>query len=61
VPPLIKGFLRLGALVGAGAGADRQFGTTDVLVILPVDRIDPRYFGHFGGPEETKSRVAPDA
>jgi putative hemolysin len=58
LPPLIKGYLRLGAFVGDGAVIDRQFGTTDVLVILPVDRIDPRYFGHFGGPEETKSRVA---
>jgi L-ornithine Nalpha-acyltransferase len=61
LPPLIKGYLRLGAFVGDGAVVDRQFGTTDVLIILPVDRIDPRYFGHFGGPEETKSRVALDA
>lgn len=61
LPPLIKGYLRLGAFVGDGAVIDRQFGTTDVLIILPVERIDPRYFGHFGGPEETKSRVALDA
>ena len=30
LPPLIKGYLRLGAFVGDGAVIDRQFGTTDV-------------------------------
>lgn len=58
MPPLIKGYLRLGAFVGDGAVIDRQFGTTDVLVILPVEKIDPRYFEHFGAPDEVKSRVA---
>jgi putative hemolysin len=58
VPPLIKGYIRLGAFVGDGAVIDRQFGTTDVLIILPVEKIDPRYFDHFGSPEETRSRVA---
>ncbi|MGE0856230.1 MAG: GNAT family N-acetyltransferase [Hyphomicrobiaceae bacterium] len=58
IPPLIKGYLRLGAYVGEGAVIDRQFGTTDVLIILPVSKIDPRYFGHFGAPDEVKSRIA---
>lgn len=58
LPPLIKGYLRLGAFVGDGAVIDRQFGTTDVLIILPVEKIDPRYFGHFGAPDEVKSRIA---
>jgi putative hemolysin len=48
LPPLIKGYLRLGAFIGDGAVVDRQFGTTDVLVVLPVDAINPRYIGHFG-------------
>lgn len=61
IPPLIKGYLRLGAFVGDGAVIDRQFGTTDVLIILPVEKIDPRYFEHYGTPEEVKSRVAVDA
>lgn len=61
LPPLIKGYLRLGAFVGDGAVIDKQFGTTDVLIILPVEKIDPRYFGHFGTPEETRSRIAIDA
>jgi putative hemolysin len=48
LPPLIKGYLRLGATFGEGAVIDRQFGTTDVLVILPVSAINARYIGHFG-------------
>ncbi len=52
LPPLIKGYIRLGAFVGDGAVIDRQFGTTDVLVILPVEAIRTRYFAHFGAPDE---------
>ncbi|MCS0495096.1 GNAT family N-acetyltransferase [Ancylobacter mangrovi] len=48
LPPLIKGYLRLGAQIGRGAVVDRQFGTTDVLIVLPVERINPRYLDHFG-------------
>ncbi len=48
LPPLIKGYLRLGAFVGDGAVIDRQFGTTDVLIILPVSEIQARYLAHFG-------------
>ena len=38
LPPLIKGYLRLGAFIGDGAVIDHQFGTTDVLIVLPVRR-----------------------
>lgn len=48
LPSLIKGYLRLGAFVGDGAVLDRQFGTTDICVVLPVERIGSRYLGHFG-------------
>ncbi len=61
LPPLIKGYLRLGAYVGDGAVIDRQFGTTDVLVICPIEAIDPRYFAHFGAPDEQTARIAPEA
>ncbi len=57
MPPLIKGYLRLGAYVGDGAVVDRQFGTTDVLIILPVEAIDSRYFGHFGAPDAVGSAL----
>ncbi len=52
MPPLIKGYLRLGAYVGDGAVIDHQFGTTDVFIILPVEAINERYFTHFGAPDE---------
>lgn len=47
LPPLIRGYLRLGAFIGDGAVIDREFGTTDVLVILPLSVIEKRYFDHF--------------
>ena len=52
LPPLIKGYLRLGCYVGEGAVIDSQFNTTDVLIVLPVSNINPRYFSHFGQPDE---------
>ena len=52
LPPLIKGYLKLGAFVGDGAVVDHQFGTTDVFMILPVEAIEERYFAHFGAPDE---------
>lgn len=48
LPPLIKGYLRIGAFVGHGAVIDRQFGTTDVFIGLPVAAINQRYLNHFG-------------
>jgi putative hemolysin len=48
LPPLIKGYLRLGASIGDGAVVDPQFGTTDVLIVLPVSAISARYIDHFG-------------
>lgn len=47
LPPLVKGYLRLGARFGDGAVLDHQFGTTDVFVVLPVEAIAARYVGHF--------------
>lgn len=48
LPPLLKGYLRVGAMVGDGAFVDHQFDTTDVFVIMPVDRIKARYAERFG-------------
>ncbi|HEY7231881.1 MAG TPA: GNAT family N-acyltransferase [Pseudolabrys sp.] len=47
LPPLIKGYLRLGAYIGDGAVIDHEFGTTDVLIVLPVSMIKRRYLDHF--------------
>ena len=48
LPPLVKGYLRVGATVGDGAVVDRPFGTTDVFVVMPVASIEPRYLTRFG-------------
>jgi L-ornithine Nalpha-acyltransferase len=47
LPPLIRGYLRVGAMVGDGAFVDRQFNTVDVFVVMPVDRIAQRYAQRF--------------
>jgi putative hemolysin len=52
LPPLIKGYLRLGCYIGEGAVIDHQFNTIDVLIILPVSAINARYFAHFGQPND---------
>jgi putative hemolysin len=49
LPPLVKGYLRLGAKFGEGAVVDRKFNTVDVFVVLPVKDMDQRYVEHFGG------------
>lgn len=48
LPPLVKGYMRLGGYVGDGAVIDHDFGTVDVLVVLPVPNINPRYVAHYG-------------
>ena len=47
LPPLIKGYLRVGALIGDGAVIDHDFNTIDVCVIVVTDRITDRYFQHY--------------
>jgi putative hemolysin len=49
LPPLIKGYLRVGARFGEGAVVDRQFGCTDVFVVVRMGDIDPRYIDHIVG------------
>ncbi|MBD8891512.1 GNAT family N-acetyltransferase [Roseibium litorale] len=48
LPPLVKGYLRLGAYIGDGAVVDHQFGTTDVLIIMPVSALNARYVNYYG-------------
>lgn len=43
LPPLIKGYMRLGGWVGEGAVIDHQFGTTDVFVIVKTDQVTEKY------------------
>jgi putative hemolysin len=47
LPPLLKGYLRLGAMIGDGAVVDPQFNTTDVCVVLPTERVTGRYLRRY--------------
>jgi L-ornithine Nalpha-acyltransferase len=47
LPPLVKGYLRLGGFVGDGAVIDRQFNTTDVAVVVKTDLVTDKYYRHY--------------
>lgn len=47
MPPLIKGYLRVGACIGEGAVIDHQFNTTDVCIIVKTDLMTGRYARHY--------------
>ena len=51
LPPLIKGYLRLGGFVGDGAVIDEQFGTIDVSVIVVTDLVSDKYYKHYARAE----------
>lgn len=55
LPPLIKGYLRLGGFVGDGAVLDPDFNTTDVCVVVKTDQVTDKYYKHYErkvGPQE---------
>jgi L-ornithine Nalpha-acyltransferase len=47
LPPLIKGYLRLGGMVGEGAVIDHQFNTTDICLIVVTDSVTDKYSKHY--------------
>lgn len=58
LPPLIKGYWRIGAKFGPQAVVDPKFGTTDVFVIMPIADIEERYIRYFAAPSEAASLAA---
>lgn len=52
LPPLIKGYLRLGGFVGDGAVVDEEFNTTDVCVVVKTDLVTERYARHLTREEQ---------
>ena len=56
LPPLLKGYLRLGAYVGDGAFIDKQFNTIDVCIILESNILKKRYKNLLND-KETTSKV----
>ncbi len=57
MPPLIKGYWRLGAKFSPEAVVDRRFGTTDLFVVLPIEDIKSRYLAYFA-PERESAPLA---
>jgi len=53
MPPLIKGYLRLGGVVGDGAVVDEQFNTTDICILVKTDLVTEKYSRHY----ERQSKV----
>lgn len=58
VPPLIKGYLKLGAVVCGEPAWDPDFNAADFPVLLCMDRMDDRYRRHFGLPSLTQTAQA---
>lgn len=50
VPSLIRGYVRLGAFVCGAPAWDPDFGTADLLMLLPVSRLPKRYARYFRAP-----------
>ena len=48
IPPLIKGYLRLGGFVGDGAVVDHEFNCTDVCIIVQASLLTAKYARHYG-------------
>ncbi|WP_028924753.1 GNAT family N-acetyltransferase [Pseudonocardia acaciae] len=49
IPPLLRGYLRLGAWVCGPPAHDPDFGVADLLVLLSLERVDQRYLRFFLG------------
>ena len=47
LPPLVKGYLRLGGMVGDGAVIDTQFNTTDIAIVVKTDLVTDKYIDHY--------------
>ncbi|MEU8383861.1 hypothetical protein AB0C32_32370, partial [Streptosporangium sp. NPDC048865] len=49
LPPLLRGYMRLGAWVCGPPAHDLGFDTADFFVLLSMNEADPRYLRHFLG------------
>jgi len=47
IPPLIKGYLRLGAYIAGEPAWDPDFNTADLFILLPLSRLNAKYARHF--------------
>ena len=47
LPPLLKGYLRVGAWIGGEPGWDPEFNTADLFLFMPIARVEARYARHY--------------
>lgn len=47
IPPLVKGYLRMGAYIAGEPAWDPEFNCADLFILLPVSRINARFAKHF--------------
>jgi putative hemolysin len=59
LPTMIKGYLRLGGVVGEGAVIDHDFNTVDVCVVVEVANVTQKYMKHYT--RDIASKPNPDA
>jgi putative hemolysin len=59
MPPLVKGYMRLGASVGDGAVVDWQFNTTDICIVMPTHLITEKYLRYYQ--RVTNNQIGVDA
>lgn len=64
LPPLIKGYLRLGATIGDGAIVDHAFNTIDICIVVETRLMTSRYRNYFERkinkkiPDKHKNKIA---
>jgi putative hemolysin len=56
LPPLLKGYLRLGACISDGAFIDKQFNTIDICIVLKSDSLKKSYV-NFHKKKEKNSKI----
>jgi putative hemolysin len=47
IPPLIKGYLRVGGVIGDGAVIDPEFNSVDVCLIVESQQVPAKYVKHY--------------
>jgi len=52
IPPIFKGYLRIGGLICGHPALDREFGTIDFFILVDINKVPARYKHHFNYREQ---------
>ena len=52
MPPLVKGYLRLGCYIGDGIAVDTDYNCLDICIILRTDKVAEKYVNRYNVPQE---------